>query len=560
MQLKLVKFSLIFICCFLALFGLHKGWNFHKQKQLKSKHTSMAPIAKEEKPFVLIVPSYNNSPFVEHNLRSILTQNYQNYRLIYIDDHSSDDTYIKAKKLIHELHQEAKVLLVHNEQNQGALANLYNAIHGCKDHEIIVLIDGDDFLAHENVLKILNDTYQDVGVWMTYGNFLDYPSYRQFPVSCKPLPETVIKKNSFRKHEWITSHLRTFYASLFKKIALEDLVYRGRFYPMGWDLAFMLPLLEMSGNHTKFISDILYLYNRQNPISDHRVNFPFQQECALSVRSKKSYSNLEQLPCEEQPSGLADLLILSTGRPLQLYALLESLDHYVKGVNKISVLYPKSPLLTHCFDEIKKDFPQVHFLATVGDFKTAFLRVVDDPSFDIGSHLLLAQEDLIIKDFINLNESIAILQKTKAPALYFSLGTHLNLTADRKIHQDLPPLLPLRALSAKESLNGWQLSMGNGDWKEAHPLDMVLYPRSLLKEIVAKLHFTDPASLEESWKKARSLENLGVFYSSSKSLKSPPSQEITQAFESGLKIDIRPFFQLPNSSKKVDSDILFIKR
>ena len=560
MQFKIVKFSCLFICCFLALFGLHKGWNSHKQKQLKPKPASLAAISREEKPFVLIVPSYNNSSFIEHNLRSIFTQNYQNYRIIYIDDHSSDDTYAKAKKLIQELGQETRVLLIHNEQNQGALANIYNAIHSCKDHEIIVLIDGDDFLAHENVLKILNDAYQDADVWMTYGNFLDYPSYRQFPVSCKPLPETVIKKNSFRKHEWISSHLRTFYASLFKKIALEDLVYRGHFYPMGWDLAFMLPLLEMSGSHTKFISDILYLYNRQNPISDHRVNFPFQQECAMSVRSRKTYSNLEQLPCEQEATALADLLILSSGRPLQLYALLESIDHYVEGVNKISVLYPRSPQLTHCFEEIKKDFPHVHFLSIEGDFKAAFLKVVDKASFETGSYLLLAQEDLLIKDFVNLNESIAVLQKTKTPALYFSLGTHLNLTADRKIHQDLPPLLPLRALSAKEPLNGWQLSMGNGDWKEAGPLDMVLYPREQVKEVVAKLHFTDPASLEESWKKTRPLESLGVFYSYSKSLKSLPSQEITQAFESGLKIDIRPFFQVPNSSKKVESDILFIKR
>lgn len=552
---KYWKSILFFFCCSLSLFGL---WNYHKLKEPKQKIKAL--IAYEEKPFVLIIPSYNNSAFVEKNLRSVFTQNYKNYRVIYIDDHSSDDTYSKAKKLIHNLDQEKRTTLIHNAQNQGALSNLYNAIHSCADHEIVILIDGDDFLAHENVLSILNEAYQDPNVWMSYGNFLDYPSYKQFPVCCKPLPESVIKKNSYRKYEWVTTHLRTFYASLFKKVALNDLVYRGRFYPMGWDLAFMLPLLEMSGTHTKFINEVLYLYNRNNPISDHRVNFEFQQECANSVRSKKTYENLPALTTAQNKSASkADILILSTGRPLQLYALLESIDHFVEGANKILVLYPRTPSLTPLFEEIKSDFPKVHFLAP-SDFKEACLCILDDASLEASPYLLLAQEDLLIKDFVNLSDSIAALEKTKASALYFSLGTHLNLTQDNKLHQDLPPLLPLNAISSRDSLYGWQISLGNGDWKEAHPLDMVLYSRKQLQKELAKLDFHDPSSLEENWKKARLPDNLGIFYSYSKSIKNNPSKEITQAFESGLKIDIKPFFQVNNCSKRVDKDILFIKR
>lgn len=547
------RYLFFFMIGLLTLVGFHKGWNAHKQKSLQQK--KQAALVLEEKPFVLIIPSYNNSAFVEKNLRSVFSQNYQNYRVIYIDDNSSDDTFSKTKKILAELHQEKRTTLIHNPQNQGALANIYNAIHTCKDQEIIVLIDGDDFLAHEKVLEILNQNYSDGNVWMTYGNFLDYPSYRQTPTVCKELPQMVIKKNHYRTHEWVTSHLRTFYASLFKKIHLDDLIYRGRFYPMGWDLAFMMPMLEMSGKHTRFIKEILYLYNRQNPLSDHRINFPFQQQCANHIRTKDTYNSLQELTMSDFPlSKKADILILSEGNPLQLYALLESIQLYVEGVGKISVIYPNSH-----FEQIKTDFPSVHFLNSE-DFKSLCLKIVQDTSLENNPYLLLAQDDLLFKDYVNLSDSIDALEKTKAYGLFFSLGTHLTLSQDRYKHQDLPPLLPLKAISSRESVLGWQFALGYGDWKTAHPLDGVLYSREHLSKELATLEFNDPATLSQAWEKNRPQTTLGLFYAHSKSIKNSLSRDILEKFEQGLKIDIHPFFQVDNPSKRADQEIVFISR
>ena len=43
--------------------------------------TRRGPIP--EKPFVIVVPSYNNEKYCEQNLLSILGQEYQNFRVIY---------------------------------------------------------------------------------------------------------------------------------------------------------------------------------------------------------------------------------------------------------------------------------------------------------------------------------------------------------------------------------------------------------------------------------------------------------------------------------------------
>nr|NGX45674.1 hypothetical protein [Chlamydiota bacterium] len=245
-----------------------------------------------EKHFVVLIASYNNAEYVQKNLASVYTQNYDNYRVIYVDDNSSDATFQKAEQEIARWEGQARTELIHNTKNVGALANMYNAVHSCSDNEIIVILDGDDFFAHERVLTILNENYADPKVWMTYGNYLDYPSYRQEAVLSRPIPALITEKNAFRNHAWASSHLRTFYAGLFKAIKIEDLFFRGRFFPMGCDVAIMLPMLEMAGHKARYINDVLYLYNRINTISDHKVNFKLQTQCGHEVQSKPVYNRL----------------------------------------------------------------------------------------------------------------------------------------------------------------------------------------------------------------------------------------------------------------------------
>jgi glycosyltransferase involved in cell wall biosynthesis len=282
------------IFTFISLLGVLAGLILVFRGEKEPKHRKIASLV--EKPFVIIIPSYNNSAYCEHNLLSVLSQNYKNFRVIYIDDASKDDTYEKVSKIVANSPLKDRVTLIHNATNQGALKNLYDAIHSCQSNEIVATVDGDDFLAHADVLKKLNSIYADNNVWMTYGNFLDYPSYKQKPTICKPFPKNVIRNNSFRRHEWVSSHLRTFYAGLFKKIAPKHFIYEGKFLPMGWDLAFMLPMLEMSGRHFRFVDEVLYLYNRTNPINDHKLDLALQASCANYIRSLPPYQNLETLP------------------------------------------------------------------------------------------------------------------------------------------------------------------------------------------------------------------------------------------------------------------------
>lgn len=245
------------------------------------------------KSFVIITASYKNADWYKRNLDSLFNQNYDNYRIIYIDDASPDSTGQLVQEYINECKQDHKVTLIRNTERQGAVANIYKAAHLCKPDEIILIVDGDDWLAHDNVLNRLNEIYQDPNVWATYGQFMWFPfALEGFAAPTSP---DVIANNNFRGAAWNITHLRTYYAGLYQKIKKEDLMYEDRFYPMTGDLAVMYPIMEMAGSHAAYIADILYIYNAENSMNDNKVNIELQGKCGHHILCRPPYQPLNQL-------------------------------------------------------------------------------------------------------------------------------------------------------------------------------------------------------------------------------------------------------------------------
>jgi len=244
-----------------------------------------------QKEFAIVVPTYNNSRYCIENLVSVAYQSYDNYHVYIIDDASTDNTYNAIITYIHEHELYDKVTLLHNTERMGAAANYYQVIHLLPDHVIVLNVDGDDKLAHNNVLSTLNWVYEDQDIWMTYGQFRQIPS--QEIGFCKPIAIDTIANHTYRNSEWLTSHLRTYYVWLFKKIDKQDLCYEGIFVQACADRAIVYPLLEMCAGHFACISEVLYLYNCANPLADVRKNLTLQQNMCRYIRSLPSYKPLD---------------------------------------------------------------------------------------------------------------------------------------------------------------------------------------------------------------------------------------------------------------------------
>ena len=121
--------------------------------------------------FRIITPSYNNEEWIEYNLASILNQTYTNYKVTYIDDASIDSTYEKVKEIVGEL---PNWNVIKNSENKGAMYNYFHNLNSYIEdpEEIVIHLDGDNWLYDETVLEKLNTFYNEKGCWMTYGGFI----------------------------------------------------------------------------------------------------------------------------------------------------------------------------------------------------------------------------------------------------------------------------------------------------------------------------------------------------------------------------------------------------
>ena len=311
--------------------------------------------------FKIIVPLYNVQDWVKKCVKSIQLQTYSNYECYLVDDISTDSSREIIKSLIQD---DERFVLIENTEKKFALRNIYEAIEHSGDNpeDVIVTLDGDDWFATKKALEILNEVYLENRCFMTYGSYIEFPSMKRGPF-CKQIPHDVVKGSTYRQSKWFSSHLRTFKRHLWERIEVSDLKNGDEFFRMTWDMAFMFPMLEMSGPLAIHIDKMLYSYNRQNPLNDDKVNHRLQLLTERHIREKNKY---------EQDFVIADILGPSgnlSGIGNQLFCVATALGYAYE--HSATPIFPQ--IRTDRFINMFKDtFYKNLNVGREGDFSTAF--------------------------------------------------------------------------------------------------------------------------------------------------------------------------------------------
>ena len=243
------------------------------------------PIEENELLFNIVVPLFNAEKYIEKCLSSILKQSYKRFQVQVVDDCSDDSSYEIASSICKD---NKNFKIIKNPRRIGALNNIYNLL-STKIKEptktVDLIIDGDDYLYSGDVFNILKERYIKTNCLITYGSHISSKG-----VQGKKYPRLIREFNLFRKYFWYASHLRSFRHDLWLALNPQDLLNKNQeYYSVAWDLAIMLPMLEMAGKRQEFISEVLYAYNDNNPISDHRIRRKEQILAAREIRQKKIY-------------------------------------------------------------------------------------------------------------------------------------------------------------------------------------------------------------------------------------------------------------------------------
>jgi glycosyltransferase involved in cell wall biosynthesis len=581
-----------FSCLLMISFSLSAGlFSKHKKKKKKPKkidkisllsinHENVAkeyPIT-ENKSFVVVIPSYNADKWIEKSLSSVFDQDYDNYRIVYIDNCSDDTSALLAKQMIEKHNMHSRVTYIKNEKRISRIENLYKAIHPCKNDEIVVVLEGGDFFAREDALSLLNKHYQNPYLWLTYGNSIAYPSFqlnRSTEYNLEKLQESGFRnysKSSF-------CNIGTFYAGLFKKIRLEDLLYEATFTKTNDNKYIMLPLLELASDNFRYISDILFLDNIQNRVDEPSI---ISKEIESYLKQKGSYKHLKNHPYTTNNESFdVDTVIFSFDRPMQLYATLESMERWMTNNSEIYVIYRFSEKKYNlAYKELHARFPKIHFVCENDFSRKNFKQIVLETTFlkSTSNYIMFAVDDNIVKGSIDLKKCASSLHDTGAYGFYLKMGNHINYCGTQQIDQKTPI-----HVHYKDDIYAWifnQKNIGLGDWEYPNSVDMVVYNKKDLKDIYYKIDFKNPNRLEGAWDQNRPSNNhLGLYCDISKLVNIPVNaisenncqviNEYNQystawlldKFNQGYKIDISPIGKISNNrSVHIDYPLDFVKR
>lgn len=249
--------------------------------------------------FIIISTVYNKGKWVRFNVSSVKQQSYQNYLAAYGYDKSTDHTIHHLEDAI-DNHE--KFIIYHNP-NPGCFLNCFIGTYNylkvnnlVQPEDVIVEVDGDDWLMHPFVFQYLNQVYQDEDIWMTYGQYLSYPAGNVGGHYHLQLEDFVDQQNAYRQYAFPYSHLKTYKAFLLDNITDDDLIdpTTGKYFNAAADFALCMPLVEQAGKSRIYrSSEILYVYNTSTDLESETNNrIGLQKEVEARIRQIKPKQKL----------------------------------------------------------------------------------------------------------------------------------------------------------------------------------------------------------------------------------------------------------------------------
>lgn len=156
-------------------------------------------------PVSVVIPSCNQATFLPHCLESVLAQKYPEFEVIVVDDCSTDDSLAVALSFTE---RGVRVLQTSKNSGHGVARNI--GIRAAR-HELITMIDSDDMLAPDSILKrvelmektgadLVHARAQVITKGITYADALQIPAGRALARARIHHQTVLIRKDVFRKY------------------------------------------------------------------------------------------------------------------------------------------------------------------------------------------------------------------------------------------------------------------------------------------------------------------------------------------------------------------------
>lgn len=273
----------------------------------------------------VIIPFHNPGNYFDMCINSVLTQDFEGFDILFIDDGSTDDSYSKIPACVYKTDEKGEPIKDENNhlvieekhplleitkcdiinawkasERLTALPNIHNGIMNFSNNpdDIIVILYGDDWFSGKNALQRIYGEYESTGCLFTYGSarLSDGRKSYSSQYSEKEFDHLRITTPKF-------SHPLTFKRSLYNKLLEKDEKLesftdsKGEWFSVASNYAIAYPLMELAGfSNVRCIKDILYTYNVENPLNSEKMNPDLYYSVLDTIQSRKS---MNEKPNEE---------------------------------------------------------------------------------------------------------------------------------------------------------------------------------------------------------------------------------------------------------------------
>lgn len=232
----------------------------------------------------VLLPVYNNAPTLERTLESLQQQTCQDFRVIALDDGSTDETLPRLKEWQERFGQERFTLLA-NAENIGLTRTLNLGLEAITE-TYTARIDADDWWHPEKLAKQVAflDTHPGHGIVGTWYENHGRHGIRQVrpPVADATIRSTIFKRNPFAHSAII------FRTELVKRVGGYDPRWR---YGQDYELWFrLLPHVQMAN-----ISEYLCYRSADDTLTARKQ----RAQMLLCVKTQLRYLKLYRRPWHE---------------------------------------------------------------------------------------------------------------------------------------------------------------------------------------------------------------------------------------------------------------------
>lgn len=252
--------------------------------------------------FLVVVPVYNGPDLLERCLQSIAEQDDDEFDVLVADDASTDRAVAETIYRFFETQDRGLISYYRiRSENVGATRNLVEAIRWfyMEPEDVVLVVDGDDRLAHPQVLSRLREIYEAPWVDLSYGSYEPDPPNENCPPAVE-IPFWVLKAGCIRlmclhdRMPW--NHPISFRRRLFDALSDDDFMMGDEWMRHGYDVTLMCPLIELAGTRVHFCDEVLYTYTSDRP---EAVYLTHQEATATEnlhvISQPRKYEPLESL-------------------------------------------------------------------------------------------------------------------------------------------------------------------------------------------------------------------------------------------------------------------------